>query len=441
MRLRAAWRLTISAIVFVLSAELLALVWYYGQTGHVFYSHPRTDEAVPSPPEEKGRLLVAVHPYFGFAHRPGVSFYDERLVLLGREDWPPPPQDRESLSTNNFGFISPHAYPLDKTRENQFFVGIFGGSVGMWFCQVGAPRLVESLRQHPFFRTREIVPLCFSYSGYKQPQLALVLAYFLSIGQPFDLVVNIDGFNDVALSALNDARGLDSSMPSVQHVDGLVNLVNQSTLTPEKVESLAAIFRDRARLIDVRDTMRSNRMAAIDVVLNAYYTRVRGRYTEELSRFDALPSNPPQSALVQLTPSVATRDRAALFTDIAAIWTRSSMLMRDLLATRGAAYVHFLQPNQYYTKRQFSRAEAATALSDKSPYRRSVEQGYPVLQTAARSALAESGVSFFDATRVLDREPAPVYLDECCHYTVAGNRVLADFIAASILDTPGPWRR
>ena len=30
-------------------------------------------------------------------------------------------------------------------------------------------------------------------------------------------------------------------MPSVMHLDPLVNLVNQATLTPEKLQSLAAI--------------------------------------------------------------------------------------------------------------------------------------------------------------------------------------------------------
>jgi hypothetical protein len=31
-------------------------------------------------------------------------------------------------------------------------------------------------------------------------------------------------------------------------------------------------------------------------------------------------------------------------------------------------------------------------------------------------------------------------MDDCCHYTQAGNYILADFIAASIVKAPGPWR-
>jgi hypothetical protein len=59
---------------------------------------------------------------------------------------------------------------------------------------------------------------------------------------------------------------------------------------------------------------------------------------------------------------------------------------------------------------------------------------------AEGSTLAQRNVQFFDATRVFDSEPAHVYVDDCCHYTQAGNYILADFIAASILKSPGPWR-
>ena len=62
------------------------------------------------------------------------------------------------------------------------------------------------------------MPLCLSHEGYKQPQQLLVPTYFLSIGQVFDLVVNIDGFNEVALSSVNHQRGLDISMPSAMHL-------------------------------------------------------------------------------------------------------------------------------------------------------------------------------------------------------------------------------
>lgn len=426
-------KIATSVVVFVVCVELVALTAYYMETGALFYTHRKTYQELLPTPEDRLVVGEAVHPYFGVTHKPGTPFDIPESLRAGSAA-------PSRVSTNNFGFVSPHPYPFRKTRDDQFIIGLFGGSVGLWFCQVGAPRLVEDLKRHPFFRTKDVVPLCFSHEGYKQPQQALVLAYFLSVGQPFDLVINIDGFNDVALAALNNERGLDVSMPSVQHLDPLITLVNQSALTPQKLESLAAIFRDRGRLLDLTDTIRGNRIAAVNVVLDWYYQRVLDRYVRELGRFSNLPSNPPENALIQATPPVTRRGGAALLADIAGVWTSSSILMNEMLAARGAAYLHVLQPNQYYTTRSFSQAEAATALSDASPYRKSVEAGYPVLIKAAESELPKRNVRFLDATRVLDREPAPVYMDNCCHYTLAGNNLLADFIAASVLDAPGPWR-
>jgi hypothetical protein len=425
-------RVIMSLLVFVVFAELAGLIAYYIDTGALFYTHRKAyRELLPTPPD---RLFLgeAVHPYFGFTHRPGTPFDIPEPLRRGT---PIPAR----LATNNYGFVSPHQYPFRKTGDNQFIVGIFGGSVALWFCQIGAPRLVEQMTRDAFFSGKDIVPLCFSHEGYKQPQETAVLVYFLSIGQSFDLVVNIDGFNDIALGSFNSGRGFDFSMPSAQHLEPLINVVNQSTLTPEKLETLAAIFRYRRRLLNLTDRIGRNRIASVNFVLDHYYQMVLNRYVGELGRFANLPSNPPDNAFVQVTPSVRTREPAALYTDIASTWRDASVLMKDMLAERNATYFHFLQPNQYYTARKFSEAEAAVALNEASPFKKSVEGGYATM-VAAGSTLAQRDVRFFDATQVFDRNPAQMYMDDCCHYTQAGNYALAVVIAASILSTPGPWR-
>jgi hypothetical protein len=33
----------------------------------------------------------------------------------------------------------------------------------------------------------------------------------------------------------------------------------------------------------------------------------------------------------------------------------------------------------------------------------------------------------------------PVYIDDCCHYTLRGNQLLADFIAKGVLASHGAW--
>jgi hypothetical protein len=417
--------------VFCVCAEVLGLSVYYYQHGWLFYANPyrQTYEVIPEAAQGQAFTDVGLSPYFGPIHRAG-SALDIPAAL--RET----PASPSRVEANNFGFASLHDYPFSRTNDNQLVVGIFGGSVGAWFCQVGVSRLEADLKQNAFFAKRELVPLCFSHEGYKQPQQLLTLAYFLSIGQQFDLVINIDGFNEVALSPINDQHGWDISMPSVMHLDPLINLVNQSTLTPEKLDSLTTIRRDKQRLNALAERLNRNRLASIDVALGRYYAFVERKYREELVRFDQLPSNPPQRSVIHVAPPVADR-RATLYEDIARNWITSSLLMKQLLATHAVPYVHVLQPNQYYSTRTFSAAEAKVAFNVDSPFKEGAAKGYPYLEMALQ--LNGGAPSVSNAVHVFDDERAPVYIDDCCHYTLVGNQRLADFIAKAILTSSGPW--
>ena len=421
--------LSMNVLVFCIFAELLALSIFYYQHGWLFYVDPYrpTYELIPET-QNQGLTTIGLHPYFGPTHKPGIPF-DIPESLRTTVTSP-------RVETNNFGFASPYSYPFVKTRDDQFIVGIFGGSVGAWFCQVGVHRLIEDLKRSSFFENKELIPLCLSHEGYKQPQQLLVLAYFLSIGQQFDLVINIDGFNEVALSSLNDEHGWDISMPSVMHLDPLISLVNQSTLTPEKLDSLAAIRRDKQRLNSLAERINHSRLASIDFVLGRYYAIVAEKYRRELANFDKLPSNPASNSVVHVTPNVRDREGTILFEDIASNWISSSVLMNELLVARRAAYFDFLQPNQYFTRRVFGADEAKVALNDGSPFKGGVEKGYPFLERAFESS-ALKNMNVFSAVHIFDGERSPVYVDDCCHYTLRGNELLADFIAQSILNSKG----
>ena len=409
----------VNVAIFCASAEVLALGIFYYEHGWLFYVDPYRP-TIARIEEGSGDALTAVglHPYFGPTHRPGIAFDLPPELRTGEAD--------EGVATNNFGFPSRVNYPFSKTSDRQFVIGIFGGSVGAYFCRLGAVRLEQALRQSGSFNNREPVTLCFSHEGYKQPQQLLVLNYFLSIGQPFDLVINIDGFNEVALGRINDQYGWDISMPSHEHLDALINVVNQATLTPAKLESLARIVHDRQQLNDIAERSNRTRLASVEFALRHYHDFLRRRYEQERVRFDALPSNPPANSPIHVTPKVRSRTGSAVYEDIAANWRSASVMMQQLLAAKGIAYVHVLQPNQYYSTRAFTPAEKATAFNDGSPFKEGAANGYPFLEKALEPG-ALSAVHIFDTVR------ESVYVDDCCHYTAAGNRLLADFIAKAVL--------
>jgi len=432
--------LLVNLVVLVVAAEAVSLAVYYYQHGWLFYLDPYRTPRTPLPEATAGRLTSeGLHPYFGQSHRPGVPFDIPESLRRG----PAVPR-----VTNNAGFVAPHDYPFRKTSQTQAVIGIFGGSVGAWFCQLGTERLMARLRADADWRDRELVPLCFAHEGYKQPQQLLVLSYYLSMGQAFDLVVNIDGFNEVALGLVNEARGLDASMPSAMHLDPLMSLVNQTTMTPARLDILARISRDKSTLAALGDRLDRTRSAAVFVVLDQYAAIVDGRYRRARVDFDRLPPAGAAESLILVTPPPGTAgaerpadgargDGADSALDrIARQWAEATLLMQQMLAARGVPYVHVLQPNQYYGTRAFSADEARVAFNTGSPFKPGVVTGYPVLLRQVELSGLRSREQFVDATRAFDGLTTPMYMDDCCHYTRAGNERMADVIAEAVLKLP-----
>lgn len=421
--------------------EGAALVVFYYQHGWLFYVDPyRPTYTAPAAggaaggersgePGGDALTSIGLHPYFGPTHRPGIPF--DVPPALRATPRPPTP-------TNNFGFVSPVDYPIARRDARQFFVGIFGGSVATWFCEVGATTLLDDLRAAPSLRGRELVPVCLSHEGYKQPQQLLILSYFLSLGQPLDLVVNIDGFNEVALGAINDAKGWASSMPSAMHLEPLQAVIDQSTLTPEKVERLAAITRDRQQLVRLARRANRTRSAALEFFYARWFERVSARYQAEQAAFDAAPAAPSSASVLHVTPRLAPRTADGPFADMAANWASASLTMRDLLTARGIPYLHVLQPNQYFSKRRFTDEERRVALSEQSPFKPGAEQGYPFLVRQFETGMLTGVPGEVNGVALFDEGPAgAVYMDNCCHLTLEGNTALAHAISRAALALPG----
>jgi hypothetical protein len=58
-------------------------------------------------------------------------------------------------------------------------------------------------------------------TGWKQPQQPLALSYFLSLGAKYDVVMNLDGFNELALPFLNNLRaGVYPFFPRLWNLSG-----------------------------------------------------------------------------------------------------------------------------------------------------------------------------------------------------------------------------
>lgn len=397
----------ISLITFFVCAELFSLVWYYFSQGEIFYFSQRPELALESSGSEALLTQFRLHPYTGFVSTPGG----------GR---------------NNHGFYFSQDYPYAKSDPSEYLIGIFGGSVAEGFGLQGKKELVQRLRQHPFFSDKKIIVLNFALGGYKQPQQLLLLNYYLTMGQELDMVINIDGFNEVALANLNNENGVDISLPSVHHMASLIGLVDQSTLTGEKIESLAKINRYKTWANTLAGQMNRTRLASVYFLLKQGYKIFHERYVAEKTNFGQLASQQSSESMLYFYPAKKPLEPAVLFKQIALEWANASILMDQILKSKGIPYFHFLQPNQYYSKKKFGAAEAKIALNENQPYRAGVEKGYSLLLDEGKR-LKVQGVDFYSAVDIFDKEAEVVYIDDCCHYNQLGNDILADFIADAIL--------
>src|SRR5262249_5562266 len=130
-------------------------------------------------------------------------------------------------------------YPTRRRHDKALLVGIFGGSLANATALLEQRNgwLSRSLTAIPAYASREPIILNFAIAGHKQPQPNQILAYFTAVSQPFDIVINIDGFNDRGSFWVHD--DLDPSFPDTNAWRALRDTLDH----PESTESAKARVR------------------------------------------------------------------------------------------------------------------------------------------------------------------------------------------------------
>ncbi|MFT5153254.1 MAG: hypothetical protein ACI841_003254, partial [Planctomycetota bacterium] len=100
--------------------------------------------------------------------------------------------------------------PADEAYE----VLIIGGSVAASYALDSFAVIKRGLVQVTGKKGPKAVVLNYAHSAYKQPQQLMRLMYLFSLGFRPDVVVNIDGFNEVAATFANEKKKLHPIYPS-----------------------------------------------------------------------------------------------------------------------------------------------------------------------------------------------------------------------------------
>ncbi|MEM7050802.1 MAG: hypothetical protein AAF604_14135 [Acidobacteriota bacterium] len=300
-------------------------------------------------------------------------------------------------------------------------IGVFGGSVAFVFSFRGGEVLSQRLQSLEGFAESGVAVESWALGGYKQPQQLMTLNWLLARGHELDVVINLDGFNDIALAQTeNRFRQVSPFYPRSWDVRVAGVPAGEAAARVGRV----AFERQRRQLRAERFSARPWRWSA---TANLLWLALDRRAAQAVARAEAAAAElagEESAGFLERGPTYRYRG-ADLVGDLVSLWERSSRLMHDLCAARGIRYYHFLQPNQYPEgAKPLSREERQKAYSTERRYRAVVQAGYPLLQQAGARLVAD-GVAFHDLTMLFAQVEETLYIDDCCHLNQRGNELMA----------------
>ena len=416
----------------VVSAELVCGLFYTFETGQLFWTRTKPHEPVrrnASISEEKltgtvSGLSPILSPYFGYVLRPGSTYgaTADAPELWVKKGYAKPPDYRD-WGANNFGFVADRDYPVP-AGPNDFIVGVFGGSVATFLALDARDLIVEALRRHPPLARKNIVVLNFSSHGYKQPQQSLLLNYFAALGQHFDLIINMDGFNEGYIGYDNLINEhVDVTMPLARWIYGIQNFF----ITSEVADQMVA---DKARQVEYDTRMKTTLFALTYYILK--FRRVEVVSHEVAVEDENQHSVKGRHYLILLQQNDVAKFEEAI-PSIVRMWSMGSLEMDSVAKRIGAAYIHILQPNQYFGPRPYTELSKGLVTKTIWPFAEIIPPVYRAFIDAGTALRAEE-VNFIDATAVFDNHPEPIYYDNCCHFNLHGYKILIDDVLTPALD-------
>jgi hypothetical protein len=420
---RIVFAIALAVLAYLLVEGIVFLAYRPGIAGPTAVAEAEADSALSAPDVNPGREkaglgfkdpVMVVHPYLGY-------------VFLPKEEWEDP--GKSAIAISEDGFLDPLP-ALRKRRAGTFLVGVMGGSVagqlGSWHAEKLADAFAGVLDPD-----REVEFVWLGMPGYHQPQQLLQLGYLLAQGGELDLLINLDGFNELAVpGALNAPQGAHPLFPMNW------SMVALDVPDPEVRRNLGAV----AYLKGVRqakaDAFRRS-IRSRSPLLRLLHEQEDKRLLRSIQEHAWLLQEFPEEEIPWFVrgPERDHLEEGDLLRASVEVWKRCSLQMQALCDANGILYLHCLQPNQYdLESKPLSARERREAFEKESPYRPLVEEGYPLLREAGRELQAQ-GVAFHDMSGLFVDVTGTLYVDNCCHFNGDGNAILAEALARAARDS------
>jgi hypothetical protein len=396
----------------LLCLEVVGVVLFFRQSHQWIYANAGSNNDPTAGnagrPIDVGGLL---HPYFGYVQH-----------------------EQPKVHVNNFGFLlipEPDGtqccdFPY-VPKADEIVIAVLGGSVPEQLAVYFAANdnLLHALSDYPAFQGKKLKILELSQPGFKQPQSAIVLSYFLSIGQHVDIAITLDGRNELFVPMENQVRKLDYTWPVVWwDVAKSLDRLNASSDRGEGINIAYQGWRNLRYAYKAAQCRTGTCFVAYGLLAKYYGWREKkliGRFGDVTHSTNFFGGDSGDHPAPLYTPSLEqVYDQAADF------WARSARNMAALAQANGVTYLHFLQPLRHYGKQDAVIADGGAAADIP------IKLGYPIMEQRVVE-LRKEGYNIFDYTEVFgSATPDSVYMDDCCHFGPGGKKIMTERIAAEI---------
>ncbi len=321
-----------------------------------------------------------VHPFYGLNSATAVGFQSDVSV------------------ENNFQRVS--SKPVSGEIKVLVLGGSVAGNLSFPSTDIEGPDPFARLLNERFGTDRFVVYNA-AFGGGKQPQQYFKYLYLDLLGFSPDVIINYDGFNEVALPfGENIGRSLNAIYP--QSFD-------------RAVQSTAA----SGSCIGLNNWMLSHNsyLPVYELIKWIYVKRCHEDLTGFLKEWQFV------------IDKNFELEKAKYLQRVLNIWSFSSNKLAAVADERGIPYIHVIQPNQYLkNSKPFSKKEVAEYLNY-APYKDPIELHYQKLsldELLTANRLDQRWI-FIDEIRT-------VYSDNCCHF----NKLGMETIISDILDNFEP---
>lgn len=375
---------------------------------------------------EKRKWREILHPYFGYSNQ--AMELKKNCDETVKSD---ACYERQKM---------PDDLPVPKKQNGVLNVAVLGGSVAVGTVKGTPHQLYERLLSNlPEYEGYKVNLHLMAAGGYKQPQPLMMLGYYYSLGAQYDIVIALDGFNEIGVSMSEYKwKKIHPVFPRSWN-SRVSNTVDQDLvrLTATKYQ-LNSSHLTRSKVINKKPFKFSITANLLWKALDNNFKNKVSLLNQKIANFSGSDSISKSMQYEKLGPDYQFENWPSLARYSSEIWANATMATYGLATSMGAEFFSFIQPNQYIdnAKPMMSDVEKKVAFirnpsGSYGGYGAWYRIGYPFLIDYQKT-LKNKGVNTTDLTFLFKNESKVVYVDNCCHFNEYGYSKIVEAIVGII---------